>query len=49
MNYNKSKGQKPNKEALRMGKLEDVMWRAAELVLSCDKKSYLYMVATLSM
>ncbi|PKI31033.1 hypothetical protein CRG98_048576, partial [Punica granatum] len=32
-----------------MGKLEDVLRRAAELVLCCDKKSYLYMVATLSM
>ncbi|OWM73799.1 hypothetical protein CDL15_Pgr026903 [Punica granatum] len=49
MNYNKSKGQKPNKEALRMGKLEDAPRKAAELVVSYDEKSYLYMVATLSM
>ncbi|PKI58841.1 hypothetical protein CRG98_020740 [Punica granatum] len=49
MNYNYSKGQKPNKEALRMSKLEDALRRAAELVVSSGEKSYLYMVTILSM
>ncbi|OWM73458.1 hypothetical protein CDL15_Pgr026557 [Punica granatum] len=31
-----------------MGKLEDELRRAAELVVSCGEKSYLYMVAILS-
>ncbi|XP_031387254.1 protein MID1-COMPLEMENTING ACTIVITY 1-like [Punica granatum] len=34
---------------MRMGKLEDVLRRTAELVVSCSEKSYLYMVAILSM